>query len=72
MGIIEPLGVHSEHRGHGFGTEMALGAASALRSMEASSITVATPPSNVAAVAAYRAAGMGNLGEVFDFCRPEW
>lgn len=71
-GIIEPLGVHSEHRGHGFGTEMALGAASALRSMEASSITVATPSSNVAAVAAYRAAGMGNLGEVFDFRRPEW
>ena len=69
-GIIEPLGVHSDHRGHGYGRDIALGAASALRSMGASSITVATPSSNHAAVATYRAAGMGILGDVRDFRRP--
>ena len=69
-GIVEPLGVHSEHRGYGFGTGMALGAASVLRDMGASSITVATPSSNDAAVAAYRAAGMDSLGEVRDYLRP--
>ena len=69
-GIIEPLGVHGDHRGHGYGTEMALGAASALRSMGASSVNVATPSSNTAAVATYRAAGMDSLGEVRDFRRP--
>ncbi|WP_193627372.1 GNAT family N-acetyltransferase [Brevibacterium sp. CFH 10365] len=69
-GIVEPLGVHSEHRGYGFGTGMTLGAASVLRDMGASSITVATPSSNDAAVAAYRAAGMDSLGEVRDHLRP--
>lgn len=69
-GIIEPLGVHSDHRGHGFGVEMTLAAATALRGTGASSITVATPSSNTAAVATYRAAGMSILGEVRDFCRP--
>lgn len=69
-GIIEPLGVHSDHRGHGFGVEMTLAAASALQELGASSITVATPSSNTAAVATYRAAGMDILGEVTDFVRP--
>lgn len=69
-GIIEPLGVHSDHRGHGFGVEMTLAAATALRETGASSITVATPSSNTASVATYRAAGMSILGEVRDFCRP--
>ena len=69
-GVIEPLGVHSDHRGHGYGIEMTLAAAMALRGMGASSITVATPSSNTAAVATYRAAGMSTLGEVKDFRRP--
>lgn len=69
-GVIEPLGVHSDHRGHGFGVGMTLAAASALRELGASSVTVATPSSNTAAVATYRAAGMGILGEVADFVRP--
>lgn len=69
-GIIEPLGVHGDHRGLGYGTEMAIGGASALRSMGASSVNVATPSSNTAAVATYRAAGMDSLGEVRDFRRP--
>ncbi|UVI37487.1 GNAT family N-acetyltransferase [Brevibacterium spongiae] len=70
-GIIEPLGVHSDHRGLGFGVDMARAAAAALRDMGASSITVATPSSNTAAVAAYRSAGMSILGEVMDFRRPD-
>lgn len=49
---------------------MTLAAATALRETGASSITVATPSSNTAAVATYRAAGMSILGEVRDFCRP--
>ena len=69
-GVIEPLGVHGDHRGHGFGVEMTLAAAAALREMGASSVTVATPTSNTVAVATYRAAGMSILGEVRDFCRP--
>ena len=69
-GIIEPLGVHGDHRGRGYGTEMAIGAATALRSMGASSVTVATPAYNTAAVATYRAAWMDSLGEVRDFRRP--
>lgn len=69
-GVIEPLGVPSDHRGHGFGVEMTQAAATALRGTGASSITVATPSSNTAAVAIYCAAGMSILGEVRDFCRP--
>ncbi|WP_208085512.1 GNAT family N-acetyltransferase [Brevibacterium atlanticum] len=69
-GLIEPLGVDSAHRGHGFGVAMAQAAASTLRAMGASSVTVATPSSNTAAVATYRAAGMDSLGEVTDFRRP--
>lgn len=69
-GLIEPLGVGRAHQGHGYGVEMAHAAASTLRAMGASSVTVATPSSNTAAVAAYRAAGMNSFGEVTDFRRP--
>src|SRR5690606_37727415 len=50
-GVIEPLGVHREHRGQGYGIAMTLAAAAALRRLGCSSATVATPSSNVAAVA---------------------
>ncbi|WP_209373475.1 GNAT family N-acetyltransferase [Brevibacterium renqingii] len=69
-GIIEPLGVHSAHRGHGFGVEMTRAAATALQTMGASSVTVATPSANIAAAATYRAAGLRSLGDVTDFRRP--
>ncbi|MCS4591622.1 GNAT family N-acetyltransferase [Brevibacterium sediminis] len=69
-GLIEPLGVDAAHRGHGFGVAIAEAAAATLRAMGASSVTVATPSSNTAAVAAYKAAGMDSLGEVTDFRRP--
>lgn len=69
-GIIEPLGVHRDHRGRGYGVAMTLAAAEAMRRMGCSSATVATPSSNAAAVATYQAAGFMTAGEVTDFCRP--
>lgn len=68
-GLIEPLGVHHEHRGRGFGTAVTLAAARALRELGASSSTVSTPSSNVAAVAAYESAGLERLVEVCDLHR---
>lgn len=68
-GIIEPLGVHRDHRGRGFGTAITVAAVAALRELGASSATVCTPSSNTAGVAAYRAAGFEVRPEVPDFHR---
>lgn len=68
-GLLEPLGVHSEHRGRGYGTAIALAAAAALQDMGSSSAMVCTPTSNVAAVAAYRAAGYVELPQRWDRTR---
>lgn len=62
-GVIEPLGVHRDHRGRGHGREITIAAAAALRRLGCSSARVATPSSNVAAVAAYLSAGFGVLTE---------
>lgn len=69
-GVIEPLGVHGDHRGRGHGVAITLTAAEAMRRMGCSSATVATPSSNAAAVATYQAAGFTTPGDVTDFCRP--
>ena len=68
-GLLEPLGVHRDHRGHGHGTAISLAAAAALREMGASSATVCTPSSNVGGVATYAAAGFKVLSDVTDFRR---
>ena len=68
-GLLEPLGVHRDHRGHGYGTAISLAAAAALREMGASSATACTPSSNVGAVAAYASAGFRKLPDVTDFRR---
>lgn len=68
-GLIEPLGAHAAHRGHGHGRAVALAAAWHLRDLGASSATVGTPSSNAAAVAAYIAAGLEDRGETTDFAR---
>jgi ribosomal protein S18 acetylase RimI-like enzyme len=68
-GLIEPMGVHRAHRGHGYGTAITLAAARALQELGASSVDVGTPSSNVAAVATYRSAGLGQLPERRDLCR---
>ena len=69
-GLLEPLGVHRDHRGHGYGTAISVAAAAALRDLGASSATVCTPSSNVGAVAAYASAGFQKLPAVTDFRRP--
>lgn len=60
-GLIEPMGVHPGHRGHGYGRAITTAAASALRGLGASSAVVATPRSLVAAVATYESAGFRRL-----------
>lgn len=68
-GLLEPMGVHRDHRGHGNGTSITLAAAAALREMGASSATVATPTSNKGAIATYAAAGFDAAPHVTDFRR---
>jgi GNAT superfamily N-acetyltransferase len=68
-GLLEPMGVHRDHRGHGYGRAITLGAAAALREMGSSSAMVATPSANVGAVATYVSAGFQPLPEVRDLCR---
>lgn len=69
-GLIEPLGAHREHRGHGYGRAITVAAAAALQQLGSSSAIVCTPSTNTAAVAAYASAGMEKLPEVTDFRRP--
>ncbi len=56
-GLLEPLGVHAEHRGRGYGRAIGLAAAGALRDLGSSSALVCTPSANTAAVATYAASG---------------
>jgi ribosomal protein S18 acetylase RimI-like enzyme len=62
-GLLEPVGVHREHRGRGYGTAISVAAAAALHALGSSSAIVCTPSSNVAAVATYKAAGFQQLPE---------
>ena len=68
-GLLEPMGVHREHRGSGHGRAITLAAAAALRQLGSSSALVCTPSSNTAAVATYRSAGFQRLPEVGDLYR---
>ncbi|MEO9137500.1 MAG: GNAT family N-acetyltransferase [Jatrophihabitans sp.] len=70
-GVLEPMGVHSEHRGHGYGKAITLAAAAALRQMGSSSAMVCTPSANVGGVATYRAAGYEQLLERRDRTRED-
>jgi ribosomal protein S18 acetylase RimI-like enzyme len=65
-GLIEPMGVHREHRRHGYGTAISVAAAAALQELGSSSAIVCTPSANVAAVATYESAGFEALPEVRD------
>ncbi|WP_090791110.1 GNAT family N-acetyltransferase [Asanoa ishikariensis] len=68
-GLLEPMGVHREHRGRGHGRAITLAAAAALRELGSSSATVCTASDNFAAVATYISAGFDPLPENPDFCR---
>jgi ribosomal protein S18 acetylase RimI-like enzyme len=63
-GLLEPMGVHREHRGHGYGKAITVAAAAALQELGSSSAVVCTPSANVGAVATYTSADFQQL--------PEW
>lgn len=68
-GVVEPMGVHRDHRGHGYGRAITDAAAAALQELGSSSAAVGTPSSNVAAVATYESGGFRRLPEVRDLAR---
>ncbi|NEA33037.1 GNAT family N-acetyltransferase [Streptomyces sp. SID13031] len=68
-GLIEPMGVHRDHRGRGYGEAITRAGAAALRELGASSALVATPCSNIGAVATYEAAGFAPLPQTRDQIR---
>ncbi|MFC9503349.1 GNAT family N-acetyltransferase [Streptomyces sp. NPDC057002] len=69
-GLLEPMGVHREHRGQGYGKAITVAAAAALQALGSSSALVCTPSSNAGAVATYKAAGFRQRPEVRDRYRP--
>ncbi|HEX3650224.1 MAG TPA: GNAT family N-acetyltransferase [Pseudonocardiaceae bacterium] len=68
-GLLEPVGVHAEHRGHGYGRKISIAAAAELRKLGSSSAEVCTRSANTAAVATYRSAGFRRLPERLDRSR---
>ncbi len=69
-GLVEPLGAHPDHRGHGHGAAITRAAAAALRAAGSSQVWVATPAANTGGVAAYVSAGFTRLPDVRDLSRP--
>jgi ribosomal protein S18 acetylase RimI-like enzyme len=68
-GLLEPMGVHADHRGRGYGAAICVAAAAELKSMGSSSAMVCTPSANTAAVATYRSAGYQPMPERLDRTR---
>lgn len=68
-GLIEPMGVHRDHRRRGYGTAITVAAAAALQEMGASSALVCTPSDNPGAVTTYESAGFEALPERLDVSR---
>jgi ribosomal protein S18 acetylase RimI-like enzyme len=62
-GLLEPMGVHPEHRGRGYGRAITVASAAALQELGSSSAMVCTPSVNGAAVATYASAGFQRLPE---------
>ncbi|MFE3525160.1 GNAT family N-acetyltransferase [Streptomyces sp. NPDC059161] len=65
-GLLEPMGVHRDHRRQGYGQAITVAAAAALRELGSSSALVCTPSSNVGGVATYTSAGFQPRPEVRD------
>jgi ribosomal protein S18 acetylase RimI-like enzyme len=65
-GLLEPMGVDRDHRGHGYGKAITVAAAAALQELGSSSAIVCTPSANAGAVATYRSAGFQQRPEVRD------
>lgn len=70
-GLLEPMGVHADHRGHGYGKAICIAAAGALREMGSSSATVCTRAANGGGVATYESAGYRRLPDVADLTRSQ-
>ena len=70
-GLLEPMGVHREYRGHGYGKAISVAAAAALQKLGSSSAMVCTPSANVGAVATYKSAGFQQLPERLDKYRDQ-
>ncbi len=65
-GLIEPLGVHPDHRGRGYGRAITVAGAAALRELGSSSAVVITESTRAAAVATYVSAGFRRLPDRHD------
>lgn len=65
-GLVEPMGVHQEHRGHGHGTAITRAGVEALRELGSSSAVVYTPATNAGGVATYRSAGFEPRTSMYD------
>ncbi len=70
-GLLEPMGVHREHRGHGYGKAITIAAAAALQELGSSSAIVCTLSSNIGAVATYESAGFQQLPQRRDRYRDD-
>ncbi|OZM72515.1 GNAT family N-acetyltransferase [Amycolatopsis antarctica] len=68
-GLLEPMGVHRDHRGRGHGRAVTVAAAAALRELGSSSAVLYTPSRNVGAVATYESAGFRRYPETRDQAR---
>lgn len=68
-GLLEPVGVHAEHRGHGYGRMISVAAAAELQKLGSSSAEVVARSANTAAVATYKSAGFQPLPERLDRSR---
>ncbi|WP_026467920.1 GNAT family N-acetyltransferase [Amycolatopsis alba] len=68
-GLLEPMGVHRDQRGHGYGRAITVAAEAALQELGSSSAIVNTPSSNVAAVTTYKSGGFQPWAEILDLTR---
>jgi ribosomal protein S18 acetylase RimI-like enzyme len=68
-GLLEPLGVHADHRRRGHGTAICVAAAAELRELGSSSVLVCTPSALHSAITTYEAAGFERCSERLDRIR---
>jgi ribosomal protein S18 acetylase RimI-like enzyme len=68
-GLVEPLGVHVDHRRRGYGAAICVAGAAELRELGSSSALVCTPTSLQSAVTTYEAAGFKKCSERLDRAR---
>jgi GNAT superfamily N-acetyltransferase len=68
-GLLEPMGVHRDHRGQGHGRAITRAAGAALRQLGSSYAVVCTRSANAGGIATYRSAGFEPVAEVADRVR---